>query len=163
MLRGQTRRAVVLWALACAEETVLWLSKRLPDDTRPQTALRLCGEWAQGNVKMPSAKKALLAVHAMARETDDPVAIALCHAVGQACAAVHVETHAVGLAVYELTAVVWEYGIDTCENAVRDRLTFYKERMEWCARAECGRKWAPFLQTGGPNREWLLWKKKVKK
>lgn len=55
---------------------------------------------------MPAARRAILAAHAAAKETADPVSIALCHAIGQACGTVHVETHAIGLAMYELTALV---------------------------------------------------------
>ena len=54
---------------------------------------------------MPVAKRAILDVHAMAKLMDDPVDAALCHAVGQGCSCVHTPKHALGLPVYELTAV----------------------------------------------------------
>lgn len=53
---------------------------------------------------MPVAKRAILDVHAMARDMDDPADAALCHAVGQRCSCVHTPKHALGLPVYELTA-----------------------------------------------------------
>lgn len=106
------------------------LKRRYPHESRPETAIALYRQWAMGNVKMPVAKRALLQVHAMAKEVQSPVDIALCHAGGQACASVHVETHGIGLAMYELTANVREYGIDQCEQALRHKLSAYLTHLQ---------------------------------
>ena len=112
LLEGQDRRAVVLWAFALVEETVERLEQKYPGEDRPRTTLELCRLWAAGTVKMPQAKAAILACHALAREWDSPEDIALCHAVGQGCSVVHTEGHAMGYPIYELTALVCALGPD---------------------------------------------------
>ena len=58
----------------------------------------------------------------------------LCHAVGQGCGTVHVETHAIGLVVYELTAIVRMYGIDDCEQMLIKRINEYQTYLLECAK-----------------------------
>ncbi|MGN0747011.1 MAG: putative immunity protein [Aristaeellaceae bacterium] len=155
-LRQESRRTLTLWALACAEEPVRLLAARYPEDARPAQALHLSALWAQGAVKMPLARQAILQVHAMAREARTPADEALCHAVGQACSAVHAEDHAIGLVLYELTAIVRELGPDHCEAAVQARLAAYTACLARSRQAasEPGRPWAAFLlEDAGPNRE----------
>lgn len=66
---------------------------------------------------MPIAKKAILDSHAVAKETEDRIYAALCHAIGHYGATVHVETHAIGLPFYELTAIVMECGYNNYQDA----------------------------------------------
>lgn len=152
----QTHRTLVIWAFACVEKPLRRLQERYPQETRPERAVALCREWAQGKCKMPQAKQALLAVHAMAKELSDPVDIALCHAIGQACATVHVETHAIGLALYELTAIVRSCGIAGCEPAVAARIAEYLACLQECRDSSGWAEWAPFLlDDSRPNKEAL--------
>lgn len=154
---GQDHRTLALWALDCAQTPADVLAGRYPRDPRPQRAIDLCRLWMQGEVTMPRAKAALLECHAMARDLIDPADIARCHAVGQACAAVHVETHAIGLAIYELTALVREHGL--AEEPLAQKLQFYQEQLERCTReaTDPSRRWAAFLTRPAPNKEALLW------
>lgn len=155
-MRQESRRTLVCWALNCAGRPVALLSARYPEDDRPREALRLSRLWAEGAVKMPLARKAILQVHAMARDVRTPADEALCHAVGQGCSAVHAEDHAIGLALYELTAIVRDHGLDSCEAAVQARMTEYMACLaESHIAAEApGRPWADFLmKADGPNRE----------
>lgn len=158
LIAEQKHRTLVMWALACARAPLDELKARYPQEERPERAVRLCGQWAMGQCKMPVAKRALLEVHAMAKELSDPVQSALCHAVGQACATVHVETHAIGLALYELTAIVRRWGIDHCQAALEAKIADYISRLLDCAAkidAE-PREWADFLRKDAPNKEKLL-------
>lgn len=125
LIRTQKHRTIVMWILEWAEKSAATLTERYPNDKRPITALHLCKEWAKGNVKMPEAKRALLDVHAMAKELTNPVDVALCHAVGQACASVHVETHAIGYVMYALTAIVREHDNIDFELYVEQTITNY--------------------------------------
>lgn len=78
---------------------------------------------------MPSARKAILACHAIAKTHDDPEIKALAHAVGHAGASVHVGTHAFGLVAYELTAAVRRYkGIGFEDDIFRIK-SFYSEKL----------------------------------
>lgn len=95
---------------------------------------------------MPEAKRAILDVHAMARDMRSPADAALCHAVGQGCSCVHTPKHALGLPVYELTAVFLEGG-EGCTGAVAWRATSYLVDLKRIRDAEKdGMQWAPFLQ-----------------
>ncbi len=162
LISFQKHRTLVMWAFECVREPVRWLKERYPDEDRPETAVALCRAWAAGEVKMPVGKKALLQVHAMAKELTDPAAVALCHAVGQACATVHVETHAVGLAFYELTAIVREYGIEHGAQALEEKIVRYIACLKACGETvdAIPRAWADFLlDDSRPNKERLLLEK----
>ena len=79
------RKAVILWALELAEETVILLERKYPLEKRPRIALMSTKMWASGKIKMPVAKKAILDCHAFTKEISSPVDIARVHAIGQAC------------------------------------------------------------------------------
>jgi hypothetical protein len=102
----------------------------------------------------------------MAKEIKNPVHIALCHAVGQACAAVHVETHAIGLPIYELGAIVKQYGINNCQNTIENKIKYYIETLNYCEKNIDNDRdnWADFLlDDSRPNKEKLLLNKLKKK
>ena len=162
-LSKQSHKAIVLWAFECAVYPIAHLSKRYRDD-RPVAALETCKKWAGGEIKMPAAKKAILQVHSMAKELSDPVDIALCHAVGQACSAVHVETHAIGIAVYELTALVLKHGIENCDHIIEEKIQDYILTLKECEIKSLSPlySWANFLlDDKKPNKEMLILNKKL--
>lgn len=142
------RRALTLWALELAEETVLQLTEKHPEDFRPREAIAASRAWAAGEIKMPIAKRAILNCHAMAKELTDPADIARCHAVGQACSVVHTAGHALGYPMYELTAIVLEQGLDNCRDAVEQRVMYYEQRLRYWTEYEktCQQNWAGFLK-----------------
>ena len=82
-------------------------------------------------------KAAILACHAVAKENVSPEDATLCHAVGQACAVVHARGHAMGFAVYELTAIARREGVEKCRAAVEARV------CEYVSPACCRRKRKP--------------------
>lgn len=147
-IRLQNRRTLVLWALTCAEGPAASLQARYPADPRPRQAMELATAWAAGTIKMPIAKKGILSVHAMAREVASPADAALCHAVGHGCAAVHTEAHAIGLPIYELTAIVRSSDETTCIPALQQQLANYEKTMLHCRKEaeEPTRSWADFLR-----------------
>lgn len=63
-------------------------------------------------------------VHALAKGLADPGDIALCHAACKACAAVHVEIHAIGLPIYELAAIVRTHGLENYEKAAVEKISY---------------------------------------
>lgn len=155
-LERADRRTVVLWGLSEAERVAGILSERHPDDTRPTEAVRICRAWSEGDVRMPDAKRGILAVHAMARDTD-PVDGALCHAVGQGCSCVHTPGHAMGLPVYELTAIVLENGVG-CSDAIVSRVDSYVSGLERAeADSRMPRRWASFLRCFVSERCFPSW------
>lgn len=159
LIQLQNHRTLVMWALDCAKPTLEQFEAKYPDKRRPRTCLELCEAWARGKIKMPIAKQAILDAHAVAKEIDDSEYGALCHAIGHAGATVHVETHALGLPIYELTAIVLKYGKDNFSNPVSEKINYYCSRLlYWQETTEkIGISWADFLlNDANPNKERLL-------
>lgn len=159
LIQLQSHRTLVMWALDCGKLALKQFEAKYPDEVRPRTCLELCEDWARGKIKMPLAKRAILASHAVAKEIDDAEYSALCHAIGHAGATVHVETHALGLPFYELTALVLRYGKESFHKPVSDKIAFYIEcLLYWQDNTEIlGLPWADFLLDDSiPNKERLL-------
>ncbi|MHC1787030.1 MAG: putative immunity protein [Christensenellales bacterium] len=146
-LAAQDRLGQVIWALSCAEDPAAALSLSYPLDPRPAEALRLAWRWARGAAKMPEARRAILSVHRMAREVTRPADAALCHAVGQACSAVHTPRHARGLIFYGLTALVRQQ-LPDYEGALEAGIDRYLQRLHQLAAAPRLGPWAAFLLRG---------------
>lgn len=142
------RRVLTLWALELAEETVLLLTERYPEDLRPGEAIAASRAWAAGEIKMSIAKRAILNCHAMAKELTDPADISRCHAVGQACSVIHTVGHALGYPMYELTAIVLEHGLENCRDPIEQRVMYYEQRLRYWTEYEktCQLNWAGFLE-----------------
>ncbi len=159
LIGEQSHKTIVMWALDCAKITLEQFESKYSGEKRPRICLELCEEWARGKIKMPAAKKAILASHATAKDIDDPAYSALCHAIGHAGATVHVETHAMGLVFYELTAIVLKCGKKGYEKRVTHKIKFYHERLIYC-RDNVDKfdfTWAGFLlDETKPNKEKLL-------
>lgn len=143
----ESHKVMVLWAFDFASQAVETLRRRYPEETRPQVALDTTRAWAAGEVKMPVAKRAILACHAFAKELDSPIDVALCHAVGQACGVVHANGHALGFPVYDLTAIVLGSGVDNCREPVERRVSEYIERITYWREHQADYKgpWAQFM------------------
>lgn len=148
LIPQQNHRTLVLWALSLAEESVELLEQRYPEERRPRIALEAARLWAAGRSKMREAQRRILDCHAVAKEIHSQEDIALCHAVGQACAVVHTEGHALGYPLYELTAIVFREGLERAEEPVEARCRAYVERLLWAAEEEQNSSgpWAVFLQ-----------------
>ena len=129
LLREQSHKTMVLWALDLAAESVAKLEEKYPDETRPKEALEAARAWAAGMIKMRLAQRKILDCHAFAKEIDSKEDIALCHAIGQACAVVHTAGHAIGYPMYELSAIVYRLGIESCAEAVEQRRREYINKL----------------------------------
>lgn len=70
---------------------------------------------------MHLAQRKILDCHAVTKEMENKEDIAICHSIGQACAVVHTARHAIGYALYDLTALIYKYGIENCKDVVEQR------------------------------------------
>ena len=159
LIQLQKHRTLVMWALDCAKVPLKQFEAKYPDERRPRICLELCEAWARGKIKMPIAKQAILDSHAVAKEIDDNEYGALCHAIGHAGATVHVETHALGLPIYELTAMVLKYGKDNFQKPVSEKINYYYHRLlYWQENTDKFElDWADFLlDDTRPNKERIL-------
>lgn len=163
LIQLQSHRTLVMWALDCPKMTLMQFEAKYPNEQRPKTCLDLCEAWARGKIKMPIAKRAILDSHAAAKEINDDEYGALCHAIGHAGATVHVETHAIGLPMYELTSIVLKYGKNDFYKPVIEKTEYYKERLLYWRENTDKLKldWADFLlDDSRPNKEKVLWEEK---
>lgn len=62
-------------------------------DERLKTALNIAKEWKQGNASVGDGRKASLDAIAVARESSNPVSIAVARSVGHAVATAHIADH----------------------------------------------------------------------
>jgi hypothetical protein len=74
-------------------------------DERLIHALNVGRAWAQGNASVGDARNASVGAHAVARESINPVTIAVARAVGHTVATAHMADHSLGAAWYALKAV----------------------------------------------------------
>ena len=155
-LESSDRRTVAIWGLERARRTAEELRRRHPDDPRPILAVEASTRWCRGEINMPEAKRAILDVHAMAREMDSPADSALCHAVGQGCSCVHTPKHALGLPVYELTAAFLEGGTGRV-GVVAWKATSYLVDLKRIGEMDKDNlTWAPFLRACGDSSDYSL-------
>ena len=164
LIEQQKHRTLVLWALDCAKAPLALFEEAHPNESRPRIALERCEAWSRGKIKMPAAKRAILDAHAVAKEIDDRVCGALCHGIGHAGATVHVETHALGLPFYELTALVLRFGLGEYQGPVCEKIDYYYRRLlYWQEHTDMlDLEWAAFLMDDNrPNKEKLLREKQI--
>lgn len=147
LFQNMSHRTMVLWALELAAESVARLEEKYPGETRPREALEAAWDWASGKIKMRLAQRKILDCHAFAKEIDCKEDIALCHAIGQACAVVHTAGHAIGYPMYDLSAIIYRFGIENCSEAVELRKQAYIDRLfYWNAHVgEYKGGWADFM------------------
>ena len=147
LLDGQNHRTLILWALDLAEESVEILKTGYPAEARPEEALLAARDWAAGRVKMRFAQRKILDCHGFAKELTDKGDIALCHAIGQACAVVHTQGHVMGYPMYDLTSLVYRCGSEDWAPLVEQRKEEYIRRLIYWAEREKKAQgpWAAFL------------------
>ena len=105
------------------------LEEKNPDEHRPGEALEAARAWAAGKIKMRPTQRKILDCHTLAKELDSKEDIALCHAVGQACAVVHTAGHAIGYPMYDLSVIIYRLGIESCAEAVGQRRWEYVRKL----------------------------------
>jgi len=148
LISNSSRRALTLWALSLAEQTVKDFERPHPDESIPRNTLLAAKAWATGEIKMPVAKRAILDCHALAKEMTSPADSARCHAVAQGCSVVHTTGHALGLPIYELTAIVREMGVEHCKEAIEQRNKIYIDTLLYWQEHEVNYEgpWTEFLK-----------------
>jgi hypothetical protein len=102
-LKKEQHKQLMKWACACAEH-VLSLVGEKPDE-RLKNALLIAKEWENDSAPTGKAMKASLAAHTAARESSNPVSVAVARSVGHAAATAHMADHSLGAALYALKAV----------------------------------------------------------
>lgn len=139
-------KAVILWSLDLAEETAEMLYEKYQDPCF-LSAVADARLWAKGVIRMPLAKRSILACHAFAAKTDNASDCAWCHAVAQACSTVHTVRHAIGYSMYDLSALVFQHGAENCMDILIRRRKEYLLRLEEAGKmAPMHHEWAAFIE-----------------
>ena len=102
-LKPDQHKQLIIWACACAEHVLPLLGGEI--DERLLNALSVAHEWERGKVPVGYAMKASRDAHTVARESSDPVRIAVARAIGHAVATAHMADHSLGSALYALKAI----------------------------------------------------------
>lgn len=140
------RVATTEWALALGEGAAEYLCERYPGDSRPRTAATMARLWASGEIKMPKAKRSILALHAMAKALSDRADAACAHAAGQAFSTIHSPRHAMGFPIYELTAIALKAGVGNSSELIEKRVCEYIALLDECSRQKYDKsEWADFI------------------
>jgi hypothetical protein len=103
LLKKDHHRLLIKWACKCCEHVLPFCSEAA--DERLINALLIAREWVSGNAKVGDAMKASVGSHAVARESADPISIAVARSIGHAVATAHMADHSLGAAIYALKAV----------------------------------------------------------
>ena len=115
LIETQSKETLVNWAVGYAEANLLPIyARHFPEDQRPQLALDYARRWLRKEVKLPEAKKYILACHEAANEAvENPAAQAAARAIGQAASSIHSAMHSLGLALYGGVAIAYDHlGMD---------------------------------------------------
>jgi hypothetical protein len=91
------------WARECSEHVLPLIDQKI--DQRLIHALSVAKEWEKEKVTVGEARNASVSTHALARESSNPVIIAVARSVGHAVATAHMADHSLGAALYALKAV----------------------------------------------------------
>lgn len=163
IIRRQKHRVLVAWVFDCMKDSITLLQQE-GFQTEVDECIFLCQKWARGEIKMPQAKKAIIKIHSLSKTLDNRILVAVLHAVGQGCSCIHVETHAIGFVIYELSAILFQKGFTKGIVLVNQRIAYYEERLLfWQKHANANdQNWADFLLDDQRiNKELLLWEKKT--
>lgn len=101
-LKKEQHKQLMKWACDCAENVLPLFGEKT--DERLKYALLIAKEWIKGKATVSNARKASLGAIAVARESSNPIAIAVARAVGHAVATAHMADHSLGSAWYALKA-----------------------------------------------------------
>jgi hypothetical protein len=161
LIERQKHRTVVLWSMECGEHVLPIFEEKYPQDKRPREASKAAKAWASGKMKMPVAKNAAHAAHNAATAVADvePAACAAARAMGHVVGTVHVKTHAIGVAMYGITAFVYAAEQKDADEVIARECSWFYERLLYLAANidEVDTTWASFLiKDEIPKKEKLL-------
>jgi len=94
---------LIRWARECSEHLLSLIEDNI--DKRLINALYVAKEWEKEKVRVSEARNASVSAHAVARESPNPIIIAVARSIGHAVATAHMADHSLGAALYALKAV----------------------------------------------------------
>lgn len=148
LVQQQEHKTLIAWCFAHVNDYLDLINKRYPNELRPMIAYDKVRLWAQGTIKMPEAKKAILDAHQAASSlSQDKVIEAYIRAIAQGLSTVHTPKHALGIVYYGLTAIANETTVKNRTVVINDEIErFYESLLYWQVNTDLFYdKWAPFI------------------
>lgn len=105
VLAEHHRRALIVWATACAERLFPIFDRERPNDRRLLDARTGADRFARGELGVGALRTLALACHGAARDAASPEATAVARVMGHATATAHMAAHAREIARYTRAAV----------------------------------------------------------
>jgi len=102
-LKKEQHWQLIKWACNCVEHILPLFGEKL--DERLENAILIAKEWEKGKATVGEAMKASVGAHSVARESSNPISIAVARAVGHAVATSHMADHSLRSSLYALKAV----------------------------------------------------------
>jgi len=102
-LKKEQHKQLIKWACECAEHILPLFGEKL--DVRLENSISISKEWEKERATVGDAMKASVDSHAVARESSNPISIAVARAIGHAVATAHMADHSLGCPLYALKAV----------------------------------------------------------
>ncbi|MFW9865103.1 MAG: putative immunity protein [Candidatus Thorarchaeota archaeon] len=99
----EQHQQLIRWACSCAKHVLPLFGEKI--DKRLINALIVAKEWENSHASVEDARKASVDAHAIARESSNPISIAIARSIGHAIATAHMADHSLGAALYALKAV----------------------------------------------------------
>ena len=94
---------LIRWAKECSEHVLSFIDGNI--DQRLIHALYVAKEREKEKATVGDARNASVGAHTVARESSNPIIIAVARSIGHAVATAHMADHALGAALYALKAV----------------------------------------------------------
>jgi len=94
---------LIRWARECSEHVLSLIDENI--DKRLINALYIAKEWEKEKVIVGEARNASIGAHAVAKESSNPIIIAVARSIGHAVATAHMADHSLGAALYALKVV----------------------------------------------------------
>ncbi|MFX1481131.1 MAG: putative immunity protein [Promethearchaeota archaeon] len=103
ILTLEQHQQLIRWACNCAKHILPLFGEKI--DKRLINALIVAKEWENGHALVKDARSASVDAHVVARESSNPISIAIARSIGHAVATAHMADHSLGAALYALKAV----------------------------------------------------------
>jgi len=104
-----SKPTAVSWCLACCRKEILPIYRHHRSDFLAEEAINSAERWMRHEIRLPEARRSILALHAAAREMEnDPAGQAAARAIAQSASSIHCVRHALGLFLYGAAAIAYE-------------------------------------------------------
>lgn len=148
-LERASHKVVIQFIFSAIEPIKEELKSMFPDLKLIDNAFKDAQQWAYGKVKMGVVKPQILEIHRLSKTYNKPDQVALLHAYAQGLSVIHSKKHAMGLPIYELTAIILRHEKERYEEVIQSKLAFYVALLQRIHNTLDTNTYADFIQKKG--------------